>query len=126
MDAGQTGECFNIGGINEWKNIDIVNLVCKLIDEHFAIHPELKTRFPLAVHAHNGKTSKLITFTKDRPGHDRRYAIDPAKAQKVLEYEPEETFASGIRKTIVWYMQNEQWWMPLLGRAIWKLDSRTV
>jgi dTDP-glucose 4,6-dehydratase len=114
IDADQTGECFNIGGINEWKNIDIVNLVCKLIDEQFTTHPYLKTRFPLAAHAHNGKTNKLITFIKDRPGHDRRYAIDPAKAQEILGYEPKETFASGIRKTIVWYMQNEQWWMPLL------------
>jgi dTDP-glucose 4,6-dehydratase len=114
MDADKTGECFNIGGINEWKNIDIVNLVCTLIDERFAAQPDLKKRFPLASSAARGETETLIHFIQDRPGHDRRYAIDPTRAKDVLGYKPEETFASGIRKTLDWYLDNEQWWRPLL------------
>ena len=115
MNAEQTGECFNIGGINEWENIDIVTLICDLLDERFAENPDLTTRFPLAAKLHAGKSRDLITFIKDRPGHDRRYAIDPTKAQKVLGYKPDETFASGIRKTLDWYLDNEPWWRPLLN-----------
>jgi dTDP-glucose 4,6-dehydratase len=114
--ADHEGQCFNIGGINEWKNIDIVTLVCRLLDERFAADPGLCERFPLATHARAGRSRELITFVKDRLGHDRRYAIDPAKAKTVLGYTPEETFSSGIARTVDWYLANEEWWRPLLGK----------
>ena len=116
IQSDHEGECFNIGGINEWKNIDIVTLVCRLLDERFSINPKLQERFSLASQARAGKSHELIAFVKDRPGHDRRYAIDPAKAEAILDYSPEETFASGIARTIDWYLANEAWWRPLLGR----------
>jgi dTDP-glucose 4,6-dehydratase len=118
ISSDRQGECFNIGGINEWKNIDIVTLVCRLLDERFAADPELQKRFPQASHAHAGRSRELIAFVKDRPGHDRRYAIDPAKAETVLGYIPEETFSSGIAMTIDWYLANEKWWRPLLDKNV--------
>ncbi len=115
INSDRTGECFNIGGVNEWKNMDIVTLVCRLLDQQFAANPSLSTLFPLATHARVGKSRELITFVTDRPGHDRRYAIDPAKVKHDLGYTPEETFSSGIEKTIDWYLANKNWWRLLLG-----------
>jgi len=114
INTDRIGECFNIGGINEWKNIDIVTLLCRLLDQRFADNPKLHERFPLASHARLGKSKELISFVTDRPGHDRRYAIDPTKAKQVLGYTPEESFASGIDKTIDWYLAHEDWWRPLM------------
>ncbi len=85
---GRLGECYNIGGINEWKNIDICRLICQLMDEHIP---------------GNAPHEKLITFVTDRPGHDWRYAIDATKMANELEWKPEETFETGIRKTVNWY-----------------------
>jgi len=85
---GRLGECYNIGGINEWKNIDICRLICKLMDEKI---PE------------NAPHEKLISFVKDRPGHDWRYAIDAQKMNAELAWQPSETFETGIRKTVSWY-----------------------
>ncbi|ATX80302.1 dTDP-glucose 4,6-dehydratase [Mariprofundus aestuarium] len=85
---GQLGEVYNIGGINEWKNIDICRLICQLMDRHA---PE------------NAPHEKLITFVKDRPGHDWRYAINAEKMRSDLEWTPSETFETGIRKTVSWY-----------------------
>lgn len=107
---GVVGETYNIGGINEWANIDIVKLICQLMDEQFAQTPALVERFPEAQAAIKQDSASLITFVKDRPGHDRRYAIDPAKANDVLGYEPNESFETGIRKTIQWYLDNQPWW----------------
>lgn len=114
LDRGEVGETYNIGGINEWANIDIVQLLCKLLNEAFASQPELKQRFPAALSAHSGKSEALITYVTDRPGHDRRYAIDPQKSEQQLGYRPAETFNSGIEKTVKWYLDNEAWWRPLL------------
>ncbi|WP_430459486.1 dTDP-glucose 4,6-dehydratase [Thalassolituus sp. LLYu03] len=114
IKQGRVGECYNIGGINEWANIDIVNLICKLMDEAFAAEPELTVRYPLATKAIAGKSADLITYVADRAGHDRRYAIDPTKSQQELGYKPAESFESGIRKTVYWYLHNQNWWMPLL------------
>jgi len=88
---GQLGECYNIGGINEWKNIDICRLICQLLDEH---RPQ------------NAPHEKLITFVKDRPGHDWRYAIDASKMNDELGWQPAETFETGIRKTVAWYLEH--------------------
>ncbi|PSL07839.1 dTDP-glucose 4,6-dehydratase [Cecembia rubra] len=92
---GVAGETYNIGGFNEWKNIDIVRLLCKKMDEKLGREP--------------GTSEKLITFVKDRAGHDLRYAIDASKIQKELGWEPSLQFEEGISKTIDWYLNNEEW-----------------
>ncbi len=86
---GELGEVYNIGGINEWNNLDICKLICQLMDEY---KPE---------HAPHGD---LITFVQDRAGHDWRYAIDASKMNNQLDWQPDETFETGIRKTIQWYL----------------------
>ena len=95
LKGGGVGQVYNIGGNNEWKNIDIVHLVCDLMDERLG-----RAR---------GASRTLITFVKDRPGHDRRYAIDAAKIRRHLGWEPSYTFESGIRETIDWYLANSEW-----------------
>jgi len=112
---GELGECYNIGGINEWANIDIVKLVCKLMNEAFATNPELAQQYPMATKAAAGDSESLITYVEDRAGHDRRYAIDPSKSENELGYKPVESFETGIKKTVEWYLNNIQWWKPLLG-----------
>ena len=114
IQNGVIGETYNIGGINEWANIDIVNLVCSLLNAAFKEDTSLAERFPAAKAAQAGEAEKLITYVKDRPGHDRRYAINPTKANDELGYQPNESFETGIRKTIHWYLQNESWWQRVM------------
>jgi dTDP-glucose 4,6-dehydratase len=95
LKRGTPGGVYNIGGNNEWQNIDIVNLVCDLLDDRLG-RPA-------------GTNRRLITFVKDRPGHDRRYAIDAAKIRGELGWEPAYTFEQGIRETIDWYLSNQEW-----------------
>ncbi|HXD01525.1 MAG TPA: dTDP-glucose 4,6-dehydratase [Verrucomicrobiae bacterium] len=95
LTRGKTAETYNIGGHNEWANIRIVELICDLIDE---LSPKS-----------GGDSRKLITFVKDRPGHDRRYAIDAGKIQKELGWVPAHTFETGIRETVQWYLDNQAW-----------------
>lgn len=92
---GKNGDTYNIGGFNEWKNIDLVKLLCKLMDEKLGNA--------------NGESEKLITYVKDRPGHDRRYAIDATKINKELGWKPSVTFEEGLAQTIDWYLQNSEW-----------------
>lgn len=106
LNASYIGECFNIGGSNEWANIDIVKCICKLMNEAFDGDPALAEKYPAAHSAIAGLSENLITFVKDRPGHDRRYAIDATKAGRLLSYRPCESFETGIRKTIRWYLKN--------------------
>lgn len=96
MKEGRKGETYNIGGNNELKNIKLVEMICDILDD-FEKMSDHKSR------------RELITFVKDRPGHDLRYAIDSTKLQKELGWLPEESFESGIRKTIKWYLQNQKW-----------------
>ena len=95
LEAGRPGEVYNIGGRAEMHNIDIVRRLCALVDE---LRPDPA-----------GPRERLITFVKDRPGHDRRYAIDASKIEAELGWTPRETFASGIRKTVAWYLENQAW-----------------
>ena len=106
---GTVGETYNIGGDEERANIDIVNLICEMLDKAFASDPTLKERFPNAPAAIGHQTSSLITSVKDRPGHDWRYAIDASKIAKDLNWKPIETFESGIKKTVQWYLDNQDW-----------------
>ena len=92
---GKDGETYNIGGNNEWKNIDLIRLLCKLMDEKLGRTP--------------GTSEKLITYVKDRAGHDLRYAIDSSKLQQELSWQPTVTFEEGLAITIDWYLANQQW-----------------
>ena len=114
LHRGEPGLVYNVGGNNEWTNIDIVRLICRLTDEHFAANRDLQSRFPDAPAARGEAAEKLITFVKDRPGHDFRYAIDASFSRTELGYEPAESFESGIRKTLAWYLDNEAWWRPVM------------
>ena len=92
---GKTGESYNIGGFNEWQNIDLVKELCRQMDEKLG--------------REKGKSEKLITFVKDRPGHDLRYAIDASRINKELGWKPSVTFEEGLSKTIDWYLSNQEW-----------------
>ena len=92
---GKIGDTYAIGGFNEWRNIDLVKLLCKLMDEKLGNAP--------------ATSEKLITYVKDRPGHDRRYAIDSTKINKELGWKPSVTFEEGLSQTIDWYLQNTEW-----------------
>ncbi|MBC9252590.1 dTDP-glucose 4,6-dehydratase [Pseudomonas alcaligenes] len=98
VSEGQVGETYNIGGHNEQKNIEVVRSICALLEELAPNKPAGLARY-----------EDLITFVKDRPGHDQRYAIDAGKIQRELGWVPEETFASGLRKTVQWYLDNLEW-----------------
>jgi len=111
---GRTNETYNIGGNNEWTNIDIVKLVCQLVDEKFQSNPDFLTRFPNAPQVKSKKAESLIAYVKDRAGHDRRYAIDATKITNELGYKLQETFETGIRKTLDWYIDNEHWWRNIM------------
>lgn len=115
LDRGRVGETYNIGGNNEWNNLDIVQLLCDRLDRRFAENAELATRYPDSPCARGGSARDLIRFVEDRAGHDWRYAIDATKINGELGYVPLETFESGIEKTLDWYLANEAWWRPLLA-----------
>jgi dTDP-glucose 4,6-dehydratase len=102
IHRGRTGQTYNIGGNNEVKNIDLVRLLCQLMDE---LADELPVR----------PSEQLITFVKDRAGHDRRYAIDATKIQTELGWTPSVTIEQGLRRTVQWYLDRPDWWKPLLS-----------
>ncbi|WP_028357568.1 dTDP-glucose 4,6-dehydratase [Brackiella oedipodis] len=103
VTKGEIGQTYNIGGHNEKKNIEVVRTICTILDEIVPQKPNGLASF-----------SELITFVTDRPGHDMRYAIDASKIQRELGWTPQETFESGIRKTVKWYLDNKAWWQRVL------------
>jgi dTDP-glucose 4,6-dehydratase len=100
LNHGTAGETYNIGGLNEQKNIDVVRAICRTLQAEAG--------------APGRRFEDLISFVTDRPGHDTRYAIDAGKAGAELGWKPLETFESGLRKTVLWYLANESWWRPVL------------
>ncbi|MEY5031553.1 MAG: dTDP-glucose 4,6-dehydratase [Planctomycetota bacterium] len=114
LEKGRPGEVYNIGGENERPNIEIVQRITAAVDGAFAADRSLATRFPSSPAARGEPCWSLVTYVKDRPGHDRRYAIDPTKARKELAYRPHETFESGLAKTVSWYLANERWWRAVM------------
>ncbi|HEX6693825.1 MAG TPA: dTDP-glucose 4,6-dehydratase [Longimicrobiales bacterium] len=114
ITRGRAGETYNLGGRNEWTNIDIVRTLCGLLDERFAADSALAARFPGSPCARGVAAESLITFVRDRPGHDRRYAIDTTRAERELGYAPQQTFATGIGLTVDWYLANEAWWRGVM------------
>jgi dTDP-glucose 4,6-dehydratase len=116
LARGRSGEVYNVGGNGETTNIDIVRTLCALIDEQFAARKELRAAHPAAPPAAGRRAADLITHVRDRPGHDRRYAIDFSKAARELGYAPARDLSRGLRDTLAWYLQNLEWWRALLGR----------
>jgi len=110
IDKGRLGETYNIGGRSEKKNIDIVNLICSFIDERAAADKRLREAYPF-----EGSRKTLIKFVKDRPGHDRRYAIDCSKMERELGWRQKATFEEWIKKTIDWYIENRDWWERIIS-----------
>ncbi len=103
ITKGEVGKTYNIGGHNEKRNIEVVQTICTILDDL------------VTGKAPDGGYARLITYVKDRPGHDRRYAIDASKIADELGWKPEETFETGLRKTVEWYLNNEQWWQRVLN-----------
>lgn len=101
LQKGEVGRSYNIGGENEARNIDLVRMICRLMDE---------------MHSQGAPHDRLITFVADRPGHDLRYAIDPSRMREELGWRPSVTLEEGLRRTVRWYLENEDWWRPLLAR----------
>ena len=102
LEKGQLGRSYNIGGENEARNIDLVQMICALLDD---MHPQ------------GAPHDRLITFVTDRPGHDARYAIDPSRIRTELGWRPSVTLEEGLRRTVQWFLQNEAWWRALQSRA---------
>ncbi|HNT51758.1 MAG TPA: dTDP-glucose 4,6-dehydratase [Candidatus Syntrophosphaera sp.] len=103
ITAGKPGQTYNVGGNCEMRNIDIVSTICKLLDE---LRPSDRLK----------SYAELITYVADRPGHDLRYAIDAGKLRRDLGWEPRETFDTGLRKTVLWYLEHEQWWRDIQSK----------
>jgi dTDP-glucose 4,6-dehydratase len=113
ISKGKPGETYNIGGNNEMRNIDLVRLLCRLLDDALVKRPELRTKH-LTSDLRPPTSESLITFVTDRPGHDLRYAIDATKIKNELGWEPKQDHESGFRKTVEWYLENEAWWQNIL------------
>ncbi|HKQ30064.1 MAG TPA: dTDP-glucose 4,6-dehydratase [Burkholderiales bacterium] len=117
LEKGRLGETYNIGGNNERTNLDIVTQLCRLIDQAFSTNDELRKRFPNCPAAQEKINESLIHYVADRPGHDRRYAIDASRARAELGYTPAETLESGLAKTLAWYLANEDWWRGVMDES---------
>ena len=117
LEAGVTGETYNIGGNNECTNLDTVKLLCRTVDAAFAADPSLAQRFPQSPCSRGQQAASLITFVTDRPGHDTRYAIDAGKLTRELGYTPARSFADGLATTVAWYFAHEPWWRGIQDQS---------
>ena len=116
LEAGAPGRTYNIGGVCERNNLDTLHTLCGIVDRLFVEDPALAERYPDSPAARGAGVGELITFVQDRPGHDRRYAMDISRIRKELGFVPQESFESGLEKTVRWFLANEAWWLPLLGQ----------
>ena len=106
LENGKNGRIYNIGNENELTNLEVVNEICSILDR---LHPRIK-----------GSYADLVTFVADRPGHDKRYAIDPSRIRNELGWQPTVSFEQNLEKTVQWYLDNQDWWQPLLNLAVIK------
>jgi dTDP-glucose 4,6-dehydratase len=112
---GRTGQTYNVGGDAEVVNIDMVRRICYMIDNIFKEDPQLKTRFPNCPASLGAQCESLITYVKDRPGHDRRYAINHCKIASELGWQPQTELSVGLMATVQWFLNNEKWWASILS-----------
>lgn len=115
VSRGRPGETYNIGGGAERENIEIVRTLCELIDAALAADVALKARFPQSPASQGEASASLIRFVKDRPGHDRRYAINCEKLRTDLGYSPRTQVADGLQRTVQWFLENEPWWRGVMS-----------
>jgi dTDP-glucose 4,6-dehydratase len=114
LERGKPGEVYNVGGGAESTNIDLIKTLCAIADEIFARDPKLRERFPNSPAARGESAASLITYVRDRPGHDRRYAIDCSKLERELGYTARTRVTDGLRSTFDWYLANEPWWRAIM------------
>jgi dTDP-glucose 4,6-dehydratase len=140
LHDGRPGEVYNVGGGSESENLALVELLCRIADETFQERAELKSTFPSCPAARGAPVASLIEFVTDRPGHDRRYAIDCSKIERELGYRARVSLEQGLRDTFAWYLQNAWWWRSVLdgsyqewvqmhyrsAQARWTLTQRSV
>jgi dTDP-glucose 4,6-dehydratase len=116
LTDGRSGEVYNVGGNSETTNIEIVRTLCDLVDASLSARSNLREAFPASPAVSGKRAADLIAHVRDRPGHDRRYAIDYAKAARDLNYAPARDLTQGLRSTLEWYIAHTAWWQALLGR----------
>jgi dTDP-glucose 4,6-dehydratase len=114
LERGREGEVYNIGGRAECENLRLVHLLCEQADAEIAAHPRLHASFSACPALGGGTAASLIQFVTDRPGHDRRYAIDCGKIERELGFEPTVSLAEGLRRTLTWYLTNTDWWQSVM------------
>lgn len=114
LKKGRIGETYNIGGNAECDNLTLVERVCSIIDDAFKNNASLRSRFPDAPASTGNRSASMIRFVDDRPGHDRRYAIDPTKLESELGFRPSVSLDTGLRLTVNWYLENEDWWRSVI------------
>jgi dTDP-glucose 4,6-dehydratase len=117
IERGRVGETYNIGGANEWNNSDVVGLICETIDRAFAEDKELGSRFPACPAGAGRSCRSLISHVTDRPGHDHRYAIDATKLTDELGNPCGVRFEIGLKQTVRWYLDQENWWRDVTSGA---------
>jgi dTDP-glucose 4,6-dehydratase len=113
--GGRSGETYNLGGDAALPNLAVIDLICNGVDRAFRADPSLAGRFPQAFAARGQRSATLKTYVADRPGHDRRYAVDTGKIGAELGFRPRCAFEDGLERTIAWYLENESWWRPAPG-----------
>jgi dTDP-glucose 4,6-dehydratase len=114
LQSGRLGETYNVGGRAERTNLEVLRLLSRTIDQAFAADPGLASRFPACPAAVGGEVASLISFVPDRPGHDRRYAIDGRKVERELGFRPTIALEDGLRRTVAWYLGHEAWWRGVM------------
>ena len=117
LAQGTPGDTWNVGARCELTNLQLIHALCQIMDQAFATRPALQQRFAQATAAREGNSASLIRYVQDRPGHDRRYAMDPSKIEQELGFATSEPFDTGIVKTVDWFLDNESWWRTALSQS---------